>query len=250
MKILIVENDQRTSQALARRVRRILSDVSVSVVNELRRAFFSYQVEQPDIVLMDIGASSKRGADLCARIARWSHRTAVVLYGESGEEACFALEQGAVDFLVKPMDDERLEAALKRAQIMVAGMSHSSRVAESVMVGGVESFLTSRLHGELKLIPLSDVNALKAEDKYVTALHRCGEDLIDEPLVRLEALYGKDHFVRVHRNGLVARRQIRALRSDGQHQHHVLLRDGETFKVSRRHVGAVRNFLLSRANVG
>lgn len=250
MKILIIENDQRTSQALARRIRRILGDVNVAVVNELRRAFFSYQVEHPEIVLMEMGASSRRGADLCARIARWSRRTAVILYGTSADEACLALEQGAVDYLMKPMDDERLEAALKRAQIMVSGMSHTSRVAEELTMGGVESFLTSRLHGELKLIPLSDIRALKAEDKYVTAVHRCGEDLIDEPLCRLEALYGKEHFIRVHRNGLVARRQIRALRSDGQHQHHVLLRDGDTFKVSRRHVGAVRNFLLSRANVG
>lgn len=250
MKILIVDHDARSAHALTRLIRRIRPGATLDVVHDVRRAFSDYQVEQPDVVFIDVSTSGRKGGELCRRIVRGSRGTAVILYGNASQDACHALEHGAVDYLLKPLEDDRVGVALRRASIMISGMTQPSRVAESVAMRGAESFLTSRLHGDLKLIPLSDVYALRAEDKYVTALHRNGEDLLDEPLCRLEARYGDAHFIRVHRNGLVARRQIRALRSDGQHQHHVLLQDGETFKVSRRHVGTVRNYLLGRANIG
>ena len=248
MKVLIIESDLRLCRHWVSRLRSERVDAEIHQTSELRGAFGAFQQLKPEVVLLDLQIGHGRGLELCRRIADWSERTAVVVIGSKASDACAALDAGAVDFLVRPLEYERLEQALDKAAHLSAGLR-----TERLRVAETESpfeFVASRLHGELKIIPIREIRCFRAEDKYVTAVHRHGEDLIDEPLWRLEERFGAHHFVRVHRNGLVARQAIRSRRSSGRHRHTVTLHDGQEMPVSRRHVAPLRRLLLDRLNGG
>jgi two-component system response regulator AlgR len=103
----------------------------------------------------------------------------------------------------------------------------------------------SRIHDELKLIPVGDIHYFVADQKYVTVVHQKGSDLIDDSLKSLETEF-EDRFVRIHRGALVAVDIIEALKKDESGQTRVILRPGigdDDLVVSRRHVANVRRRL-------
>ena len=159
------------------------------------------------------------------------------------EHALAAFEAAAVDYLVKPVRQERLLEALERAR---RGRGLLPAQAEAVDAAGGQrqrSHLAARMRGSLRLIPIEDVHYLLAEEKYVLVHHARGEDLIEESLKSLEAEFG-ERFQRIHRNCLVATDEFQELRRlpDGQVQ--AILRHGKApLEVSRRCVPALREKL-------
>ena len=94
--------------------------------------------------------------------------------------------------------------------------------------------------GQVRAIPLEDVLYLQADEKYVVVHHTHGEDLIEEPLRKLEEEFSAQ-FVRIHRNCLVARRRLRELRRTPAGQVQAVLRDvPQPLEVSRRCVAALK----------
>ena len=245
MKLLIIESDLRMSRSIVSRLRNERMELDVQLTADARGAFGIFQHMRPDVVLLDMAVGGRKGLELCRRMVEWSERSSVIMLGSQHTDACPALDAGAIDFLLRPLEYPRLVAALDKAQRQADGLAHErSRVAE----GPLDSYVASRLQGGVKIIPVRDVRLFRAEDKYVTAVHARGQDLIDETLSMLEERFGTDAFIRVHRNGLVARRAIRALKCVGRHDHRVQLNDGEELKVSRRHLPCIRRMLLERSS--
>ena len=99
------------------------------------------------------------------------------------------------------------------------------------------------VQGSIQLIAVENIYFLKADQKYVTAVWPGGEILINEPLVTLEAEFS-DHFIRVHRNALVAIDHIEALKKTTEGQHVVKLADMPIeLSVSRRHFSDVKRII-------
>ena len=99
------------------------------------------------------------------------------------------------------------------------------------------------IHSGVRKIDLSDIFYFQAEHKYVTVKYRDGEVLMEESLKSLEARFSET-FIRIHRNALVAKQQLKAIRKDQQGRYLIELKDiDDKIEVSRRHVAAVRNFL-------
>jgi two-component system response regulator AlgR len=105
----------------------------------------------------------------------------------------------------------------------------------------------------VQTVPIDDVLYLLAEQKYVTVRHSAGRMLIDESLKALEQEF-PDRFMRIHRNALVATRQLVGLEkgADGASLA-VLSGCEERLPVSRRHLPEIRRFSaprLSRTRAG
>ena len=158
---------------------------------------------------------------------------AVIFCTAWADQAVEAFECEAVDYLVKPVRTERLEAAIAKARRFLA--------SEDVGVSG--PFLRSTLGGKVFLLPLADVICLSAEDKYTTVIHKNGSLVINQSLLELENEYA-DVLVRIHRGTLVAKKCIRGLEKtrDG---HHFLQLEGYEFRpqVSRRNLPAIRRLI-------
>ena len=187
----------------------------------------------PDVVLLDIAMPGSDGLEVARQLTQLQPRPAVVFCTAYDAHALSAFEAAAIDYLMKPIRAERLAVALERARTFLAGrvVAPPPHARKSLCV---------RLRGNLRLIPLEDVLYLQADEKYVVVHHTHGEDLIEEPLRKLEEEFSAQ-FVRIHRNCLVARRRLRELRRTPAGQVQAVLRDvPQPLEVSRRCVAALK----------
>ena len=239
MKVVIADDEPLARE----RLRSLLANrQGIEVVAEAgdgHDALHACAEHEPDLILLDIAMPGLDGLEAARHLAAFEPRPAVVFCTAYDAHALSAFEAEAIDYLVKPVRAERLDAALERVRTFAAGRQHGIAASQ----GQQRTHLCARLRGSLRLIPIEDVHYLQAEEKYVVVHHAHGEDLIEESLKSLEDEFG-ERFVRIHRNCLVARYEIVELRRcpDGHVQ--AVLRHGDhPLEVSRRCVPGVRELL-------
>ena len=103
--------------------------------------------------------------------------------------------------------------------------------------------ISARVKGNIQLIPVNTIYFFQAEQKYVTVGYIEGEVLIEDSLLSLEKRFPR-HFMRIHRNALVAIDQISALEKDKEGHSHIKLKScDKVLEVSRRHLPGIRKFM-------
>jgi len=235
---VVIADDEPLARERLRMLLAELRDVEVvAEAGDGREALHACAEHSPDVVLLDIAMPGIDGLEAARHLAAFEPRPAVVFCTAYDAHALSAFDAAAVDYLVKPVRPERLQAALERARTFTAGRD---RGAAADTAGKRRTHLCARLRGSLRLIPIEDVHYLQAEEKYVVVHHARGEDLIEESLKSLEEEFG-DRFLRIHRNCLVARHEIIELKRalDG-HTHAVLRHGKQPLEVSRRCVAQLR----------
>ena len=205
-----------------------------------------------DALLLDVQMPGADGTQLAAvlRARTAAGRTpAIVFVTAHAEHAVRAFELDAVDYLTKPVRRERLQAALARVAQRIEAKPPAPAGAEAPVIVVAD-------RGRITRVPLDEVLYLKAELKYVTLRTARHTHVLDEPLSDLEARLG-GHFLRVHRNALVARRAVRALErralaGEGDDEGGWAVRleglPDEWLAVSRRQLAAVREALQDAAS--
>ena len=240
MKILIADDEKLARERLAQLLAEIGPPYTiVGQAGSGEEALKLCSALGVDLVLMDIRMPGMGGLEAAARLMALDPAPAVVFATAYDEYALEAFDKNAVDYLLKPVRRERLEAALQRAQAL-------SRVQLQVLDGlhaGQETYVYSNFRGGILRIPVDEIYFFRAEQKYVVARHPGGEALLEDSLITLEEQVG-DGFLRIHRNALVAKRCITALekRPDGHFQ--VCFKDiNDRLEISRRHLPEVRRWL-------
>ena len=243
MKALVVDDE-----VLAReRMRALLADFAeVEVVGEAGdglEALEAVERLRPDLVLMDIRMPRMDGLEAARHLGAFEPMPAIVFCTAYDDHALAAFDAHAVDYLLKPIRSERLRTAIERAR-RFSGETLKA-LADSDVSRRERSHLCARVRGNLVLVPVSDVDFLLAEDKYVIVHHSGGEVLIEEPLKALEVEFGT-RFVRIHRNCLVALDKLAGLTrtADGRVLA-TLERVATPLEVSRRNLPALRKTVRS-----
>jgi len=148
-------------------------------------------LKKPDLLLLDISMPGLDGMTLAQMLQSGGRSPAVIFCTAWSDQAVEAFECEAVDYLVKPVRAERLERAVDKARRIMAGRERDRE----------EVFLRSTLGGKVRLLPMSEVIYLVAEDKYTTAVHEKGKLVINQSLLELEDEHA-DILVRAHRGTL------------------------------------------------
>lgn len=246
LKALIVDDE-----ALARsRMRSLLHDCAsprVEVDGEAANATQALALlEQQafDVVLLDIHMPGTDGLALAQRLSARSPAPAVVFVTAHAGHALRAFDLEAIDYVTKPVRLSRLVLALQKVERRIAATRALAPETETPS-------LTIQDRGRTERVPLSEVIYLKAELKYVTVRTSDRNLILDGSLSELEERHGA-YFVRIHRNALVARRQLRALEKhfdeeEGEGWAVRLLGVDELLAVSRRQLAVVRELLGSAA---
>ena len=240
MKVLVVDDEPLARERLIAMLAE-LPDVAVAgEAGNGREAVEKALALGVDALLLDIAMPVMDGLEAARHLQSLESPPAVVFCTAFDSHALAAFEAAAVDYLVKPVRQERLAEALLRAGRQRAGMQAARPLPPS---DKQRSHLSARLRGSLRLIPIEDVHYLQAEEKYVVVHHARGEDLIEESLKSLETEFA-DRFQRIHRNCLVASDEFLELRRAPDGAVHAVLRHGKTaLEVSRRCVPGLREKL-------
>lgn len=192
-----------------------------------------------DLVLLDIHMPGQDGLGLAHTLHTLAYPPAIVFVTAHTEHAVSAFELDAIDYLTKPVRRERLQQALAKAQRAVGAATPLPAATPDL---GEALLIQDR--GRTERVPLAEVLYFKAEQKYVTVRTAARSYILDAALSELEARHAP-HFMRIHRNALVARRAVRALEKhydpeEGEGWAVRLHGLGELLMVSRRQVAAVR----------
>ena len=244
MKVLVVDDEEPARE----RLRQMLDDLDeydcVALASNGEEALGMALDVRPDIVLLDIRMPGLSGLEVAHHLAALSEPPAVVFTTAYDEYAIEAFEARAIGYILKPVRQNRLEAALGQAARLAPARLRD--IGDSAELAGARQHLCARRQGELRLIPVEDVRYLEADQKYVCVHHAKGEDLIDEPLKSLETEFA-DRFVRIHRSVLVALAEIDRMERDAEGRSRVVLRDSQdgdkALIISRRHVADVKRRL-------
>ena len=245
MKILVVDDEQPARD----RLKQLLDDEpEYEVVGEAAngRAAIEQTAElQPDILLLDIRMPGMDGIETAHHLNRLENAPAIVFTTAYDEYAIDAFDARAVGYVLKPVRRSRLKTALEQASRLAPSLL--STVATDAKMRTDRQFICARAHGELKLIPVTDIVCFRAEQKYVIVDHDEGQVLIDEPLKALAEEFA-DSFVRIHRSALVAIRSILRLEKTPDGKNRIVLRDNSHVEdkeliISRRHLAEVRKRL-------
>ena len=191
---------------------------------------------EPDLCFLDIRMPGLSGIDVARRVAG---KAPVVFATAYGDHALAAFDAGAVDYLLKPVDAERLRSRLQPAaatagpdlQALLERLAGASRKAPlSVLQAGVGR--------EVRLIRCDEVIYFESDARYTRVVHEDGDALIRTPLKELIAQLDEQLFWQVHRSVIVNHRHVAAaVRVDEGHMHITLRGRPETLPVSRHFQG-------------
>ena len=163
--------------------------------------------QQPDIAFLDIRMPGLSGMDVAARIDAACRIVFITAYDHYAVQA---FEHHAVDYLLKPVTEERLQETILRLKQPFEGKMSDfkgliQQISASLSDASRQSLQWLRVqHGDaVALIHADDVVYFKAEDKYTIVRTRQGEHVIRTSLRALEEKLDHGHFWRIHRNAIV-----------------------------------------------
>jgi two-component system, LytTR family, response regulator LytT len=202
-----------------------------------------------DAVLLDIRMPGLDGMELARVLGRFSSPPVVIFVTAHEDHALEAFEVDAAGYLLKPVDDARLDRLLQRAVVLSrrgfgtaadAETHESSRAADDPPVVDVVAVDAGN---RTLLVARADIAWVEAAGDYVRIhLRDGGSHLLRMPMSTLEEQWTEHGFVRIHRSYLVSLRDISELRADGARTEVRVV--GETLPVSRRQLRELRDRLV------
>jgi DNA-binding LytR/AlgR family response regulator len=231
---LIADDELHLAEHLRARLRLLWPELEIlplaaNGVDALR----AIDEEQPDVAFLDIRMPGLSGIELARRI---DTRTHVVFVTAFDQYAVEAFDREVVDYLLKPVTDERLAKCVERLQRKLAAAERPpalddvlAKLALALPAAGARLRWIRALRGELvQQIAVDDVLYFQASDKYTCVITRDGESLIRLPLAELSGQLDAGIFWQIHRGTLVNMNEVAATRRDLGGRVFVKLKDGKT----------------------
>ena len=244
MRATIADDEVHLAEDLHRRLTKLWPELNiVAVLHDGVAAAAALTEIKPDIAFLDIRMPGQSGLD-AARSAAANCR--IVFVTAFDDHAVQAFEQAAVDYLLKPVSDERLARCVERLQ-KNAGAAPDALLAQLQKLLAHPSkaeplrWLRAQVGQSVRMIAVDEVCYFQSADKYTTVLTREAELLLRTPLKELVEQLDTKQFWQVHRSTVVNARQVVTAHHDMFGKVTLNLRDrAERIAVSRSYTHLFR----------
>lgn len=252
LRALIVDDEALARQRLEDLLRGAEDVEIVGTADNGRDAVDAIRTLTPDLVFLDMQMPGLTGLEVVRAVGA-DRMPATIFVTAYDQYALQAFDASALDYLVKPFDDDRFDQALARARrwvelerigeltdhlrALLDAASASPAVAESASpTSGFIERIAVELRGQIRVVPVVDIDAITASGSYVE-LH-VGEKtyLLRERMQVLEEKLDPTVFLRIHRSAIVRLARIEALTRDPGGDYSVRLKGGAELPVSRNRV--------------
>ena len=207
---------------------------------------------QPDVAFLDIRMPGLTGIEVARGLADASPRTQVVFVTAYDQYAIDAFEQGAIDYLLKPITRERLLATVQRIQARAAAGHPDGATLEALLrhLSAREMpaskpplvWITASTGKDTRLIMVDDVAYFQADNKYTTVMTAEGESLLRTPLRELLDSLDAATFKQIHRSTIVNMKAVASVSRDDTGRGRLKLKNRpEMLTVSQPFMSLFRN---------
>lgn len=201
------------------------------------------QQHQPDLIFLDIQMPKINGFEMLELIEQ---PPAIIFTTAFDEYAIKAFEAHAVDYLLKPFDQERFDKAIakwkEQENINVEKTTRELLETASYSPGQSQRIVVKN-GSKIKIIPVQDIFYLEAADDYVKIHTSEGYFLKNKTMNHFELVLDKSQFVRGHRSYIVNVQQITRIDPYEKDNHVAVLRSGAKVPVSRGGYGKLKSVL-------
>jgi DNA-binding LytR/AlgR family response regulator len=213
---IIAEDEVPQQQQLARLLADVWPELEVlAAYEDGLSALEAFAARHPDVAFLDIRMPGLSGLELARQIGARTHVVFITAYAE---HALRAFEEGAIDYLLKPVSRDRLAMTVERLRSRLdAGTSPEvARVIEALQrhakttPAGVR-WVSASVGNAIKMLPLEEILFFQSRDKYTRVVTSTDEAIIRTPLKELLGILDPDEFWQVHRSVIVRVAAVRAL---------------------------------------
>jgi len=243
IRTIIVDDEELARRGIRKRLSRHGDFRIVAECRNAREAMQAINRESPDVVFLDVQLPGRSGIDLLSDISvkRFPH---VIFVTAHDQYAIKAFEIHALDYLLKPIDEDRFTSALQRAREAIHADSNvdvARRIADAIdTLQSRSGFAASdrlviRSGGRVVFARYSEIDWVEAAGDYVTV--HCGAKgwLMRETMAAIEQQLKSRGFVRIHRSAIVRTQAISEMRALDNGEYRVCLRCGTELRLSRNY---------------
>ena len=254
LRVVIVDDEDLARRGIRTRLQRFPDVDIVADCSNGRQAIDSIRRCTPDLVFLDVQMPGKTGFDVIEEVG-WEIFPHVIFITAHDRYAIRAFEVNAIDYLLKPIDDERFDIAFQRARDALAaerdrefgqrlasvlgevgpnGAKTSTRQAERIVV---------RSAGRVVFVKTSDIDWVEAAGDYVTLHVGKKSWLLRETIAEIDEKLQAKGFSRIHRSTIVNTERISEMHPLDNGEYRLLLRDGTELKLSRSYRHQLQDLL-------
>jgi two-component system LytT family response regulator len=273
IRTIIVDDEALSRRGLEIRLLGTQDFEIVSQCSNAREAIAAVTLHQPDLIFLDIQMPGMSGFDVLAQLPAES-MPMVVFVTAYDQYAIRAFDARAVDYLLKPVDDDRFEAALNRVRErmrsrgaeeqrdqlfnLIAEITGSGELAmDELLARGRKALepkhaeiLPVRQGREIVRVPIASIEWIDAAGDYM-CIHASGNTHILRGTMKdLEGYLDPKLFQRVHRSTIVNLRRVKSLRAHMNGEYFLTLDGGHELKLSRTYRDKVEYFLKGSQTSG
>jgi DNA-binding LytR/AlgR family response regulator len=235
---ILAEDEPILRAQLEKKLRALWPELEIAASVEDGAAALEALEEKPvDFMFLDIQMPEMTGVEVARHVAGRAHVVFVTAYDQY---AIQAFETGALDYVLKPVTDERLQLTIERLKSKLATPPADlnailSRLSQQVGPKKERlQWIKATLGANLRLIPVSDVLFFQSDEKYTRVVTADGEALIKTPIRELLDGLDPDVFWQIHRSTLVNVNAIAGVTRDFRGQAHVKIKGKEESLVVSR----------------
>ncbi|HEY1042313.1 MAG TPA: LytTR family DNA-binding domain-containing protein [Telluria sp.] len=238
--VLVAEDEPLMRERLLAMLEVAWPEAQVVLVTENGNdAWDGFLEHEPDVVFLDIRMPGLSGLEVAERIGKSAHVVFVTAYDQYAVEA---FDKGAVDYLLKPVQADRLGRAITRIREKIgqppADLGDILRQLKSAIPGAQRErmkWIKANVGRQIRLIDVNDVLFFQSDTKYTRVVLEGSEALVRIPLKDLLGGLDPDRFWQIHRGTLVNVNAIAAAERVDAERLQVLLRGcDEKLVVSRK----------------
>ena len=247
LKTLIVD-DEPIARKILREELELIADVEI--IGEADNGYAALEKiaqQQPDLVLLDLQMPVIGGLDVVRSLKNGKHLPVIVIVTAYDKFALQAFEAGAIDYLLKPVGQERLAEAVERAKRVTGreGIEKLARLQEITepVDGSRSKRVVGRAADEFVLLNVNEIYAFQAEGDVVWIVTAKRKYQATLTLKALEERLKSTPFRRIHRNAMVNVDHVRRMSVISSSRWLITLTNGQEFIASKRQARKVRQLL-------
>jgi two-component system, LytTR family, response regulator len=256
LRVVIVDDEPLARQRLEDLLRSMPVEV-VGTADDGEAAIAAIRRLAPDLVFLDVQMPGKTGLEVVREIG--AERMPLTIFVTAYDQfALKAFDLAALDYLVKPFDDERFEQAFDRARNLIElhdvgrlsaqllKLLHNVAGAPVAPESAPSTYLERiavEMRGQVRVVPVSEIDYITASGQYAELHVGDRTHVIRERMQKLEERLDPAQFFRVHRSAIVRLERIDTLLRDAGGDYAVRLKGGAQLSVSRSRIEALEKWM-------